>query len=55
MENFIVRLHVGPSWSKDYAVNAVDCQDAAKKAKAHAAQFDRVRIEMIHHTQVRAA
>lgn len=53
MEKFTVRLHVGPAWSKDYVVNAIDYQDAAKKAKAHAAQFDGVDVNMIHKTSVK--
>jgi len=52
MHKFTVRLHVGASWSKDYIVNAVDYQDAAKKAKAHAEQFDRVNPETVWSTQV---
>jgi hypothetical protein len=55
MTKYTVRIHVGPSWSKDYPVNAIDEQDAAKKAKAHAGQFDRVDVAAIWSTQVRAA
>lgn len=55
MTKYIVRIHIGPSWSKDYPVNAVDVQDAAKKAKAHASQFDHVNVGAIWSTHVRAA